>query len=58
MPTEGEWELSNEATFSATVIVLQAMTETDIAPVEISFKHQAPADLSSYEGSLPLPDPV
>jgi AraC-like DNA-binding protein len=48
-------ELSNEATFSATVIVLQAMTETDIAPVEISFKHQAPADLSSYEEAFRCP---
>ena len=41
-------ELSNEATISATVVVLQAMTETSIAPVKVSFKHAAPADLKSY----------
>ena len=32
--------LSNESTFAATVKVLQAMTETDIAPVFVSFKHE------------------
>lgn len=42
-------ELSNEATLSATVVVLQAMTETDISPVEVSFKHGPPGDLSSYQ---------
>lgn len=42
-------ELSNEATLSATVVVLKAMTETDISPIEVSFKHSPPVDLSSYE---------
>lgn len=41
-------ELSNEATFSAAVVVLQAMTETAIAPVQISFKHDAPRSMDSY----------
>ena len=41
-------ELSNEATFSATVVVLQAMTETNIAPVKVSFKHSPPESLDSY----------
>ncbi len=41
-------ELSNEATLSATVVVLQAMTETTIAPVQVAFKHDPPNDLSSY----------
>ena len=42
-------ELSNEATLSATVVVLKAMTETDIAPIEVTFKHAAPARLTDYE---------
>ncbi len=42
-------ELSNEATLSATVVVLQAMTETDIAPTQVTFKHGPPKDLSSYQ---------
>lgn len=42
-------ELSNEATISATVVVLQAMTDTDIYPVKVSFKHSAPDDLTSYK---------
>ncbi len=42
-------ELSNEATLSATVVVLKAMTETNISPIEVSFKHNSPKDLSSYE---------
>lgn len=41
-------ELSNEATLSATVVVLQAMTETDILPEKVSFKHRAPQDLRSF----------
>lgn len=41
-------ELSNEATFSATVVVLQAMTETNITPIRVSFKHGAPTKLESY----------
>ena len=45
-------ELSNEATLSATVVVLQAMTETDIRPVEVSFKHSPPKDLTSYEDAF------
>jgi AraC-like DNA-binding protein len=42
-------ELSNEATLSATVVVLQAMTESEIRPTQVNFKHSAPAELSSYE---------
>lgn len=48
-------ELSNEATFSATVVVLQAMTETDIAPLSVSFKHSAPNDLKSYHDAFKCP---
>lgn len=47
--------LSNEATFSATVVVLQAMTETNIAPIEVSFKHSAPGDLASYKEAFQSP---
>lgn len=48
-------ELSNEATFSATVVVLRAMTETDMAPVSLSFKHAAPKDLKSYHQAFKCP---
>ncbi len=41
-------ELSNEATLSAAVVVLKAITETSISPIEVSFKHNPPADLSDY----------
>lgn len=47
--------LSNEATFSATVVVLQAMTETDIAPVSVSFKHGPPSNLKSYHDAFKCP---
>jgi AraC-like DNA-binding protein len=47
--------LSNEATFSASVVVLQAMTETDIAPIGVSFKHEAPRDLKSYRAAFKCP---
>ncbi|MEM7381275.1 MAG: AraC family transcriptional regulator ligand-binding domain-containing protein, partial [Bacteroidota bacterium] len=48
-------ELSNEATLSATVVVLQAMTDTQIVPTQVTFKHDAPKDLSSYEGAFSCP---
>ncbi|HKK79333.1 MAG TPA: AraC family transcriptional regulator ligand-binding domain-containing protein [Phaeodactylibacter sp.] len=48
-------ELSNEATFSATVVVLRAMTETNITPVEIGFMHTPPNDLSSYDKAFGCP---
>lgn len=41
-------ELSNEATLSATVVVLKAMTEKNIFPIEVTFKHGPPSDLTSY----------
>lgn len=47
--------LSNEATFSATVVVLQAMTASDIAPVKVAFKHQPPADMSDYDSAFACP---
>jgi AraC-like DNA-binding protein len=48
-------ELSNEATLSATVVVLKGMTETDISPTEVSFKHSPPADISSYTRAFRCP---
>ena len=48
-------ELSNEATFSATVVVLQAMTETNIAPISVSFKHPPPNDLTSHQKGFQCP---
>lgn len=48
-------ELSNEATFSATVVVLQTMTETDMAPVRVAFKHGPPKDRTSYREAFQCP---
>lgn len=48
-------ELSNEATFSATVVVLKAMTETDITPVGVSFKHGPAENLKDYLEAFQCP---
>ena len=48
-------ELSNEATLSATVVVLQAMTESNITPVEVSFKHAPPKKLDDYTKAFNCP---
>lgn len=48
-------ELSNEATFSASVIVLKAITEKDIMPLGISFRHGAPKVLENYEAAFKCP---
>lgn len=48
-------ELSNEATLSATVVVLRAMTETDISPTQVTFKHSPPSDLSNYTEAFRCP---
>lgn len=40
--------LSNEATFSATVKVLKAMTQKDINPIRVSFRHDPHEDLSTH----------
>ncbi len=48
-------ELSNEATLSATVVVLQAMTETDMTPLSVSFKHGPPRKLDGYEEAFRCP---
>lgn len=47
--------LSNEATFSATVVVLQAMTEKNIKPVSVSFKHDPPKDLKYHKEAFDCP---
>lgn len=46
---------SNESTFSATVVVMRAITETDIGPVSVSFKHRAPSDLKDYMSAFRCP---
>ncbi|WP_319480223.1 AraC family transcriptional regulator ligand-binding domain-containing protein [uncultured Draconibacterium sp.] len=48
-------ELSNEATLSATVLVLRAITESDISPVEVSFKHAPPEKLDDYNKAFNCP---
>ena len=48
-------ELSNQATLSATVVVLQAMTESDITPVEVSFKHAQPQKIDDFITAFKCP---
>ncbi|SHM55605.1 AraC-type DNA-binding protein [Cyclobacterium lianum] len=48
-------ELSNEATLSATVVVLKATTETDISPIKVTFKHGPPKDLKSHREAFNCP---
>jgi AraC-like DNA-binding protein len=48
-------ELSTEASLSATVVVLQAMTERDIAPVQLSFKHKPTSNLTSHHEAFKCP---
>jgi AraC-like DNA-binding protein len=48
-------ELSNEATFSAIVVVLRSITESDISPVEVSFKHAPPKQLNDYTTAFNCP---
>ena len=47
--------LSNEATFSATVVVLQAITESTISPVKVSFKHGPPRGMEDYQKAFQCP---
>lgn len=48
-------ELSNEATLSATVVVLRAMTETEISPIQVTFKHDPPSKLDDYKQAFRCP---
>lgn len=48
-------ELSTEASLSATVVVLQAMSEKDILPTQVTFKHGPPADLTSHKRAFKCP---
>lgn len=48
-------ELSNEASLSAAVVVLQAMAEKEISPVQVSFKHKKPNDLISHKKAFNCP---
>lgn len=48
-------ELSTEASLSATVVVLQAMSEKEIVPIQVSFKHNSPRDLTSYDDAFGCP---
>lgn len=48
-------ELSTEASLSATVVVLQAMSEQKISPTQVSFKHRPPKDLTSFNNAFNCP---
>jgi hypothetical protein len=48
-------ELSTEASLAATVVVLQAMSEKDISPIQVRFKHKEPEDLTSHKKAFNCP---
>jgi AraC-like DNA-binding protein len=48
-------ELSTEASLSATVVVLKAMSEKDISPIQVSLKHEKPIDLTSHKKAFNCP---
>lgn len=48
-------ELSNEATLSASVVVIQALSNTSILPLQVSFVHHAPKKCSDYEATFRCP---
>ncbi|MEM1001745.1 MAG: AraC family transcriptional regulator ligand-binding domain-containing protein [Bacteroidota bacterium] len=48
-------ELSTEASLSATVVVLQAMSEQNIMPTLVTFKHSAPEDLREHNKAFQCP---
>lgn len=48
-------ELSNEATFSASVVVLQALSNSNILPIKVTFKHNDPKVLESYQEAFKCP---
>lgn len=48
-------ELSTEASLSATVVVLQAMSEQRILPTQVSFKHSPPKDITSFNKAFNCP---
>jgi len=48
-------ELSTEASLSATVVVLQAMSGNNISPTQVSFKHSSPNDLTSFNMAFNCP---
>ena len=48
-------ELSTEASLSATVVVLQAMTDQNIRPTQVTLRHDPPSDTTSYEEAFQCP---
>lgn len=48
-------ELSTEASLSATVVVLQAISEKNISPIQVSFKHKEPKYLTSHKKAFHCP---
>ena len=48
-------EFSTEASLSATVVVIQAITEKDLRPTQVTFKHGPPKDLSSHKAAFQCP---
>ena len=48
-------ELSSEASLSATVVVLRAMSEQAISPIQVRFKHGKPKDMTSFTEAFRCP---
>lgn len=48
-------QLSSEASLSATVVVVKAMSEKSIMPVQVNFKHKPPKDITSHKAAFNCP---
>ena len=48
-------QLSSEASLSATVVVVKAMSEKNITPIQVSFKHSEPKDTTSHKEAFNCP---
>ncbi|MFV1884943.1 MAG: AraC family transcriptional regulator ligand-binding domain-containing protein [Balneola sp.] len=48
-------QLSSEASLSATVVVVKAISEKNINPTQVSFKHKKPKDISSHKEAFNCP---
>jgi AraC-like DNA-binding protein len=48
-------QLSSEASLSATVVVVKAMSEENITPIKVRFKHRAPGDITSHKEAFNCP---
>lgn len=48
-------ELSNEATLSASVVVIQALSNSNVLPIKVAFKHNPPKEMECYQEAFKCP---